>query len=45
MVCYKIIETHQGEIKINSTEDIGTRVEIRLPINLNSTGSHLNHNK
>jgi PAS domain S-box-containing protein len=32
MVCYKIIEHHQGNIKISSEENVGTIIEIILPI-------------
>ncbi|WP_227934823.1 ATP-binding protein [Alkalihalobacillus deserti] len=33
MVCYKIIEQHQGNIKILSEKNVGTTIEINLPIN------------
>jgi two-component system sporulation sensor kinase A len=36
MVCYKIIENHQGEIQIESTEGKGTTVDVILPINTKS---------
>jgi signal transduction histidine kinase len=32
MVCYKIIEQHQGNIKILSEKNVGTTIEINLPI-------------
>jgi two-component system sporulation sensor kinase A len=32
MISYKIIENHQGKISINSNENIGTTVEILLPL-------------
>lgn len=30
--CKKIIEAHKGELKISSTVNVGTKVEIRLPV-------------
>lgn len=32
MVCYKIIETHQGKVFIESEVNKGTTVEVTLPI-------------
>ncbi|MGR5983254.1 ATP-binding protein [Bacillus cereus] len=32
MICYKIIETHQGKIFIESEVNKGTTVEVTLPI-------------
>jgi two-component system, sporulation sensor kinase E len=32
MICYKIIETHNGQIHITSKESVGTTVEILLPV-------------
>jgi PAS domain S-box-containing protein len=32
MVCYKIIEQHQGNIKILSEKNVGTTIKINLPI-------------
>lgn len=32
MVCYKIIEDHQGNITVKSKANAGTTVEIRLPV-------------
>ncbi|WP_282942006.1 PAS domain S-box protein [Paenibacillus sp. RC67] len=35
MMCYKIIETHQGKIQIESELNEGTEVNMTLPISLN----------
>ncbi|TKI35484.1 ATP-binding protein, partial [Bacillus mycoides] len=32
MICYKIIETHQGKVFIESEVNKGTTVEVTLPI-------------
>jgi two-component system sporulation sensor kinase A len=37
MICYKIIEAHQGSICINSKKNQGTSIDVTLPISVNKT--------
>lgn len=35
MICFKIVEEHQGKINIDSVEGIGTTVNLFFPIGAN----------